>query len=298
MTHSRTVGAHAPTHAPPMRAPLRTRAPPPHAFMPPPTRKHHDMHPARLPCVHAASAPRTMPPGGAPRRDLKNLVHKLSAESRPLDQREALHTIAMELATEAPHSTANKVAVTDAGAILPLVRLLGDGSAVVQYNACVALSWLAGDLPANAVTIAAAGAIFQLVKLLGPGSPAGVQTKAAGALSTLAEHYDNIAKVATAGAIPPLVKLLQLGDSERAKAAATALNNLAVNSGNTISIAVAIPQLVKLLGHSNTAEAAVSLLYNLAVDADNQITCCLLLLVLSLRWCGCWEIAIGLRRRQ
>jgi hypothetical protein len=81
-------------------------------------------------------------------------------------------------------------AIADAGAIFPLVRLLGPGTlAGVQCDAAWALQRLAlnGD---NADAVAAAGAIPLLVQLDMPGSDAGVQRSASAALHALACSND------------------------------------------------------------------------------------------------------------
>ena len=99
---------------------------------------------------------------------------------------------------------ANRAAIAAAGAILPLVRLLGSASEGVQEQAARALEILAVNSDDNPAAIAAADAIPPLVRLLGSRS-AGVQERAAG-LANLAVTDANRAALAAAGAILPLVR--------------------------------------------------------------------------------------------
>ncbi|KAG1666984.1 hypothetical protein FOA52_004267 [Chlamydomonas sp. UWO 241] len=123
--------------------------------------------------------------------------------------------------------------IAAAGAIPPLVQLLGSGYlAVVQQMAAQAL-WNLTLNDDNKVTIAGSGAIPPLVQLLGSRSPAKVQHRAALALSSLARIANNAVTIAAAGAIPPLAQLL--GSSSPAnvqKAAAWALSALGDSSAD------------------------------------------------------------------
>ena len=90
-----------------------------------------------------------------------------------------------------------------AGAIPPLVALLGSPSVGIQEEAARALGNLAMNAD-NCIKVEDAGAIPCLVALLRSPS-VGVQECAAGALRILSGLADNQAKVAAAGAIPPLL---------------------------------------------------------------------------------------------
>ena len=103
---------------------------------------------------------------------------------------------AQEHAAGALWSLAIKDDVATAGAIPPLVALLGaPGSAAVQSEAVGALHCLAGHAN-NEVRIAAAGAIPLLVALLGAHNTAVVQVKAAWVLRSLVCSTDNKVKIA------------------------------------------------------------------------------------------------------
>ncbi|KAG1656678.1 hypothetical protein FOA52_016022 [Chlamydomonas sp. UWO 241] len=185
-----------------------------------------------------------------PRRDLRNLVRKLGADSRPSQKRQALATILSlcHIGDVDRHSD-----IVAAGAIPALVHLLGHGSpAEVQESAAEVLGTLA-DYAGNtiAVAIADAGAIPLLVQLLGPDSPDVVHETTA--LMTLAA---NSVAIAAAGAIPSLVRLLGPGSSAMAQQGAVgALGNLSSNAENAALIvaAGAIPAVVRLLGPGSTA---------------------------------------------
>ncbi|GLC67068.1 hypothetical protein PLESTF_000511500 [Pleodorina starrii] len=150
---------------------------------------------------------------------------------------------------------ANRAAISQAGGIPPLVKLLDSSDTGVQQWAAGALSNLAYENDANRVAIAQAGGIPTLVKLL-DSSDNGVQQWAAGALAKRAcENNNNRAAIAQAGGIPPLVKLLNSSDTGVQQWAAGALSNLAYeNDANRVAIAQAggIPTLVKLLDSSDT----------------------------------------------
>jgi hypothetical protein len=177
--------------------------------------------------MHAAPSPYAMPP--LARRDVRNIVRKLGAGARPSQQMEAAKMIA-GLADDG----AATAAIVSAGAIPPLVQLLGPGasSAEVPYYAAASLSNLA-QTAELAATIAAAGAVPLLVQLLGPGSTAEVQRNAALALCNLAQLADIAATIAAAGAIPPLVQLVGPGsDGITKRAASGALNNVGYHNAD------------------------------------------------------------------
>jgi hypothetical protein len=93
---------------------------------------------------------------------LEGLVHELQPSMSPFAQSAA----ASVLAKESRKNAANKVAVADAGAIPPLVKLLGlQSSSGVQTAVARALSCLAVDHVQNRAAIVAAGAVPLLVQL-------------------------------------------------------------------------------------------------------------------------------------
>jgi hypothetical protein len=145
-----------------------------------------------------------------PRRDLKNVVRQLEADSRPSQKRQAMGTIETLCFDGGLQGLA---AIAAAGAIPQLVRLLGTGStAEVQQSAAGALLKLA-EVAEHAAIITAAGAVPPLVQLLGPGSNPTVQQNAAGTLGALAASAETAAAIAAAGAIPPLLEMLDSGST-------------------------------------------------------------------------------------
>ncbi|KAG1670962.1 hypothetical protein FOA52_011397 [Chlamydomonas sp. UWO 241] len=191
-----------------------------------------------------------MPPPS--RRDLANLLRKLDSNA----SLQALTTI-LELCCD----ESNRAVLAAAGAIPPLVRLLGPEVPVdVQMNSAAVLSTLADHNTANAFSIATAGAIAPLVRLLrSPGAFKSVHLNASGALVALVESdiAQIAAGIAAAGAIPPLVKLL--GSDSPAmlqQNAARLLGSLAQHAEYAASIAGAgaVRPLVRLLGLGHSAK--------------------------------------------
>ena len=118
---------------------------------------------------------------------------------------------------------ANKVRIAAAGAIPPLVALLGPhSSAEVQEQAAGALSILAFN-DDNKVKIATAGAILPLVALLGHHNSPEVQMRAAGALWYLSRNDDNRVKIRSAGAVVLLKRLMSTPNEILKKVASSAL---------------------------------------------------------------------------
>ena len=100
--------------------------------------------------------------------------------------------------------------IAAAGAILPLVALLGPHNALsVQISATMALTYLALQNNDNQVKIAAAGAIPPLVALLGPQNSANIQYDAIGALRNLAANAGNRFRICSAGAVSALTQLAE-----------------------------------------------------------------------------------------
>ncbi|KAG1667620.1 hypothetical protein FOA52_001674 [Chlamydomonas sp. UWO 241] len=169
-----------------------------------------------------------------------------------------------------------------AGAIPPLVQLLGADSRDLHQNASSALMYLA-LIAEIEVAIDAVSAITPLVCLLGPGSTAETQSNAAGALVNLADNAASGDAIAAAGAIEPLVRLLEQGVQEGVQGgvpeenAAKALKALAADTEIAVTIAAAgaIPPLVLLLGQGSTAgmhAKASGALGLLAANAEIAVT--------------------------
>ncbi|KAG1665194.1 hypothetical protein FOA52_002595 [Chlamydomonas sp. UWO 241] len=113
---------------------------------------------------------------------------------------------AADILAQLTHNYEIAATIAAAGAIPPLVQLLGAGDTKVQRAATFALGCLSKD-PDIAIAIGAAGAIPPLVNLLGSACEA-TDMNAAGLLRDLAEVNDEIVvTIAAAGAIPPLVQL-------------------------------------------------------------------------------------------
>ncbi len=102
--------------------------------------------------------------------------------------------------------------VAEAGAIAPLVRLMGDGDVEVRRKATETLSRIAGNVE-NQVLVAEADAIPSLVRLLGD-TDVEVRQKAAEGLMNMSIGDENKVLVVMAGAIVPLVQLLRDSDAE------------------------------------------------------------------------------------
>ena len=158
----------------------------------------------------------------------------------------------------AARSDENRKAITSAGAIEPLVALMGDGRRVrrgtPQAGAAAVLADLArsGD---NKQAICSAGAIGPLVSMLSADSIE-AQTHAAAALAQLAALTSNRKPIADQGAIRMLVALLDSESSDAQKFATGALWHLASSADNKTQMVTAgiIPLLLPVL-HSKSAEA-------------------------------------------
>jgi hypothetical protein len=116
-----------------------------------------------------------MPPLSQP--DLRRLVRQISVDTRRVEQLQAIQGIMDILSTE---DLASMHAVAAAGAIPPLVRLLGDGTPDAARMNAVVLMFLAKN--SGIAASIAAGAIPLLVLLLSPGTSASVQDNAVAAL--------------------------------------------------------------------------------------------------------------------
>ncbi|KAG1675760.1 hypothetical protein FOA52_012416 [Chlamydomonas sp. UWO 241] len=187
------------------------------------------------------------------RKELAKLVKKLGATAQPGQRQQAIMEMIQLLATAAAENKDDvHAAIAEAGAIPPLVQMLGPRTPVVMQLLAVAILGLllggadatdiavtmaaAGAIPPlldaaivlnclaeyadGAITIAAVGAIPPLVKLLGPDSPDAVQEQAAALLGRLAENDDITADIVAAGAMTRQVQLMGSGSGEETKAAA------------------------------------------------------------------------------
>ncbi|KAG1656174.1 hypothetical protein FOA52_008713 [Chlamydomonas sp. UWO 241] len=102
------------------------------------------------------------------RRDLRKLVRKLVVSARP--EREQSLLVLLFLSSGEDQDTDYNAAIAAAGAIPPLVQLMGPSlPADVQEKAAGILTNIAQNED-TVVAIAAAGAIPPLVQLLGLGS--------------------------------------------------------------------------------------------------------------------------------
>mmetsp|Transcript_97106 Transcript_97106/g.177933 ORF Transcript_97106/g.177933 Transcript_97106/m.177933 type:complete len:722 (-) Transcript_97106:79-2244(-) len=181
----------------------------------------------------------------------------------------------------------NQIAIAKAGAITPLVELLGDSAPGLREEAARALWNLARNNKEinvdNQVAIVSAGAIRPLIRLLEDEVPRN-RVVAAAVLNDLA--IDNIANqiaIARAGAISPVVKLLRQDEAPGLVMAASLLQSLAsrnaqsAGNGGDAQVATAlsgaIPPLVELLRADTllAQEQAASTLGTLAAyNADIQ----------------------------
>jgi vacuolar protein 8 len=162
-------------------------------------------------------------------------------------------------------------ALAAAGALPPLVAMLGDGTAEERAAAAEALGKLARN-DANKAAMAAAGAVEALVALVRDGNCEG-KAKAAAALGNLADGEDAIkAAIVAAGATEPLVALVRDGDAEGKANAAAVLWILAFGDDaiKAIAAADAIEPLVALVrdGDAQGKADAAGALGNLAGGDD------------------------------
>jgi hypothetical protein len=186
----------------------------------------------------------------------------------------------------------NRPAIADAGAIEPLVDLLGSDDPEMQEEAAAALRSLAVGQGAIRQRIVRVGALPHVLSMLRSGVeevPAGRspqsgrvaalrrvrqrQEQAAGLLKTLAMHRESANAIAASGSIPPLVALLESGDAGAQQDAAAALRNLASTSDAAVAAvgeARGVPSLVALLSTpaADVASASAGALRALARDPE------------------------------
>mmetsp|Transcript_20987 Transcript_20987/g.65021 ORF Transcript_20987/g.65021 Transcript_20987/m.65021 type:complete len:510 (-) Transcript_20987:104-1633(-) len=159
------------------------------------------------------------------------------------------------------------LAIAQAGAVPPLVRLLINGDTDNKVDASWALATLANINKDNCEMLIAADAVQPLVDLLHADDSYKGQANSACVLNSLAcESQERAALVASCGGIPPLVRLLSFVDGRRATSAACALANLAEESPERSQLIVGaggIKPLVDMLRLNNPrggqADAACAL---------------------------------------
>lgn len=141
---------------------------------------------------------------------------------------------AMRAATALKHEAMkgrdHSSAIAAAGAIPPLVALLGpDSPAELQDEAAAALRALCLGSDENRSDVLAAGAVPPLVALLSSES-AETQEQAAGLLASLAMNGETAAAIVTASGLRPLIRLCAERRCGVQFEAASALRNLAAHS--------------------------------------------------------------------
>lgn len=161
----------------------------------------------------------------AERTKIEILLCKLTS-GNPEDQRSA----AGEIRLLAKRNADNRVAIAEAGAILPLVGLLSTPDSRTQEHAVTALLNLS-ICEENKGSIVSSGAVPGIVHVLKKGSME-ARENAAATLFSLSVIDENKVTIGAFEAIPPLVTLLSEGTQRGKKDAATALFNLCIYQGN------------------------------------------------------------------
>ena len=162
----------------------------------------------------------------------------------------------------------NRVAITDAGGIGPLVTLLGSDNSTTQKHAKGVLVRLSIE-SANRALI-----ITKLVEMLNDQgtSAASAQEQAAAAIANLAsDSTENRVSIVDAGGIEPLISLLETGSPKAKENSIAAISQLAESESIQRRIATAggIPLLANTLASSSNAKElmASAQLYTLAANA-------------------------------
>ncbi|MCO5564308.1 hypothetical protein L7F22_017968 [Adiantum nelumboides] len=132
---------------------------------------------------------------------------------------------AAELRLLAKHEDSNRILITKAGALKPLMMLLRSIDASIQLDATTVLLNLSLS-HALRDSLVEEGAIEAFVGVLRGGLSDMVQENAAVALAHLAACEANRSRIGSAGAITPLVDLLERGSARGKKDAAAALYRL------------------------------------------------------------------------
>lgn len=153
----------------------------------------------------------------------------------------------------------NQTAIADAGAITPLVSMLGSPSPEMQANSAGALSTLAEDNHDNQAAIARTGAIAPLCALVREGNAETKEQSASALWALSTDNAPNKATIAKLGGVEPLVGLLVSDASEKSHAfAAGALASLA--SKHSENRATIVKRLVGLLNNRREDDRAVRVL--------------------------------------
>lgn len=179
------------------------------------------------------------------------LVSLLNGRRGPEAQEEAAGAL-----TALADQERNRVAITEAGGIGPLVMLLGCQNAKAREHAELALVRLSIE-GANRVII-----IEQLVAMLHDERGTAAQEQAAAALANLArESADNRTSIVKADGIPRLLHLLHSTSSKAKENSASAISQLAhksIENQTAIANANGIPKLVSALisASANVKETA------------------------------------------
>lgn len=111
----------------------------------------------------------------------------------------------------------NQDAIAEAGAIAPLVAMLGALSPQMQANAAGALANLANNHMDNQSSIARTGAVAPLCTLVREGSEETRDESAWAIWSLATDHPQNKDTIAKLGGIDPLLSLLVTGNTERSQ---------------------------------------------------------------------------------
>ena len=205
----------------------------------------------------------------APNIDNRNAVVRPLVALLQVRNANAQMKAAQALVMLSSRSAANRIAIAEAGAIPPLVQLLGDGrnATTPQVRAAAVLSDLSRSGENKQLIVNATG-VQPLVKMLTSANNE-AQLHASGALWHLAANTAAQKLISDAGGIYPLVALLSSASPETARHAAGALWHLEASADNkgTIVKAGGIPPLVILLRRTEspeTQESAAMVLANLA----------------------------------
>ena len=171
----------------------------------------------------------------------------------------------------------NQDAITEAGAIGPLVSMLIAPSPVMQANAAGALANLARNHPDNQGAITKTGAVAPLCVLMKEGSDDTKDESAFAIWSLATNHQGNKDTIAKLGGIDPLLSLLVTGWTERSvECVAGALTALAAKHAENRGVIA--KRLVGLLGSSavRTPDRAERVLRTcagfLSDSSANQVT--------------------------
>ena len=111
----------------------------------------------------------------------------------------------------------NQDAIAEAGAITPLVAMLGAHTAAPQANAAGALANLARNHTENQAAIAKTGAIAPLCTLVREGSPETKDASASAIWALATDNAPNKDTIAKLGGIDPLIGLLVSGTTEKSQ---------------------------------------------------------------------------------